>query len=1094
MIGPSRNAALPGGIPGTPAPPLASPAGARSPWEGPANLHSLAFATMWSTGPDPERDGVVRVAAWKRSADGSSWIEMVRLCDPFPERKDKAQSRRTVREFKLDAADLSGAPSSNDAYAELADFLEGCTVITLDRRPFLTWARELSGGEEPPFRTLDLSSLAALFLPGRLSAAGDGLVNQLLGLDPAATSKRALDPAHLHAALGALLGRVLGGGEERLAMVAIGYARVAASLARIDPQAASELGFALQLLEYPSQWRDTPEALFPLHEALSDGRLSDSIRAWDTIEDAVDVAVPGWTRRMADDIARGSLPEALEQEVTLDQADCTLVDQIFDEHVLHVVADRGGEPAYRPGQHQVARELATGFGSRELLLVHAPTGTGKTLAYLVPIMLWAQRNSVRVGVATFTRALQEQAMERDVPFARAVLERAGVKADQKSLRVVLLKGRQNYLCWRSLRLASPAEGAPALDDLAWLICALFAMEDIEGDLDRLPRAPPLPALDPEDWSQALGALVRTCRGEPRCCTSKVDRDTCGAEVSRRRAERAHVVVTNHAFALARREFFRLLVFDECEHLHDVAHNTFSRTVPTRALADLLKRFHRRGARRPPLNRIEKLAVAGTPAWTTARHCIVAREAAGAALIQLEGELSSFEHWRDERLESRKQDDAHSLFREYTAEPDATGMLASQKDLLEALDQLEAGCSRLAEHLDQMPSRGLGRARRYLDILRNELSDRRLAVNAWIPRTEAGDPHFRPDTFHDVELRPNGERILAARVLLPHEFLGRMYYPDLFGAVFISATTWLKDGFDSQATYLGLTRAAQPAEDEDRFECKVRTFRAPETFDYSRVLVGVPRDAPSVRDGKQAYLGYVARVIGYLSERTRGRILALFTNANDVAQTAELLRDLMTARRIPLFWQGQRGATKEELGALFRGHVDSVLLGLDTFWYGADFPGETLEHLIIARLPYGVPDGYHHAQCASLGRSEQRRQIYMPKALAKLRQGFGRLMRTESDRGSVLILDKRLADPRHRPFLRELPLRGAVEGPQDDILARLVRGDTDRILGEVLAHMELSSEVARAGLDQPFSSWGLPGTQGEKPWQPPVDVSADDVPF
>src|SRR4030095_10328528 len=142
----------------------------------------------------------------------------------------------------------------------------------------------------------------------------------------------------------------------------------------------------------------------------------------------------------------------------------------------------------------------------------------------------------------------------------------------------------------------------------------------------------------------------------------------------------------------------------------------------------------------------------------------------------------------------------------------------------------------------------------------------------------------------------------------------------------------------------------------------------------------------------------------------------------------------------------------------RTQVDSVLLGLDTFWYGADFPGATLEYLVLTRLPYGVPDRYHHAQCAALGPGEQRRRIYLPRALAKFRQGFGRLMRRESDRGCVFLLDGRALEARQRRVRKDLPIErrfepGAARGESGG-RARLVRADTDRCLREALAHMDL----------------------------------------
>jgi Rad3-related DNA helicase len=229
---------------------------------------------------------------------------------------------------------------------------------------------------------------------------------------------------------------------------------------------------------------------------------------------------------------------------------------------------------------------------------------------------------------------------------------------------------------------------------------------------------------------------------------------------------------------------------------------------------------------------------------------------------------------------------------------------------------------------------------------------------------------------------------------------------------------------------------------------------------------VPRDAPSVTADKQAFLDYVRRFVAFLGERTRGRMLVLFTNAQDLRQVGEELSGFFRARRIPLLFQNMEGASKEELGDLFRARIDSVLLGVDTFWYGADFPGETLEYLVIVKLPYGVPDRYHHAQCAAMGAGEQRNRIYLPRAIAKFRQGFGRLMRRVSDKGSVFLLDGRVLDARHRMFLRELPLESAFDhrgGPG----ARLVRGETSRCVYEALAHMDLVEDVASRELGFDF---------------------------
>jgi Rad3-related DNA helicase len=390
-------------------------------------------------------------------------------------------------------------------------------------------------------------------------------------------------------------------------------------------------------------------------------------------------------------------------------------------------------------------------------------------------------------------------------------------------------------------------------------------------------------------------------------------------------------------------------------------------------------------------------------------------------------------------------------------------------------QLDARLAELVERVEQLNLKRSGTLRRAFDRARLDLNEVTAVIDQWIPMPE-GRPVFLSSTFYDVERDNRDDVILAARVLLPNEFLGRNYYPELKTGVFLSATTWLQDGFSAARAYLGLDRAEHPAEDEEREPCKVRTFRAPDVFDYKRVLIAIPRDAPVVTD-KTKFLDYVRRFVTFLGERTHGRMLVLFTNSQDVKQVGEDTTGFFRARRIPLLFQNMEGSAKEELSEVFRSTVSSILFGVDTFWYGADFPGETLEYLVIVRLPYGVPDRYHHAQCAILGANEQRRQIYVPRALAKFRQGFGRLMRRESDRGCVFVLDGRVSDPRHRFFLRELPIERAFDAgtsPAPETSgARLVRGDTDHCVHEALAHMNLLADVKRRGLDESFRDDGRP---------------------
>jgi Rad3-related DNA helicase len=157
-----------------------------------------------------------------------------------------------------------------------------------------------------------------------------------------------------------------------------------------------------------------------------------------------------------------------------------------------------------------------------------------------------------------------------------------------------------------------------------------------------------------------------------------------------------------------------------------------------------------------------------------------------------------------------------------------------------------------------------------------------------------------------------------------------------------------------------------------------------------------------------------------------------------------------------------GFQKEEIMRLFRAQKESVLFGLDTFWYGVDFPGPTCEYVVMPKLPYGAPDDYMIAQQARMGWGPQRNAIYLPKALAMFRQGCGRLLRSESDRGAVVLLDRRVLEKRHANFLKELPT-----GPEEWQVPEVIQADTEECFERIFAHMRLGGEIERRGLTASF---------------------------
>ena len=1075
-----------------------------------------ACVVLWASGTDTRLDGVVRMAAVRRGEDGD-WEAHDSYCSPYDD--DAGATRRIVTRFGVGSECLEGAPTKEEAWLALREFV-GARPVLADDGPLLeSWARTLdraAGVDAPPLDVIGLDDVAALVEPGHLSSCAPAeLVRTFVDPEVAPRPAAAIQPPHVLAALAEVVARFQDLGPVVHAVCARSWRKALEGLEGEDLTASRRLARTLDVIDHPERWGGDSALL-------AGGRLRSGVlsgASFDDLDEDDPLAIlePAVANPPDLDSEAKPLDADTEDAAPFIDEDLVLLDELFRTHLPDLFnegrARRPRAELYRKSQHRVSEEVARCLGSDELLLVHAPTGTGKTLAYLLPALIWSRRYGVRVGIATYTRALQSQAMEREVPRALAALARAGLPG---GFRVSILKGREHSLCWRALRIHSPQEGDDPETWLAWTSLALFAARDLEGDLDRFPRRPPVRLMGTGAYRTALRALLGQVKGRSGCCSTKADRAVCAAETARRRAERSHVVITNHSFALARPEFFRRVVFDECEHLHDQAMSAWSHRVSFPDMRRVLRRLHEPGARsgggrqRPALDRLQKKVLPGSAAHERLQAARTLWTQASTALSDLEAQVLGYEGWRSSALVGRGESEQHGLFREYVETcADAAGMITARVALESSLARLDGALAQLNEELELAPIRRGERIRRTLELSRIDVAEVGRAVASWLPMDD-GVPSLGDRVFHDVERNARDEPVLAALVLLPGDALGRHYYPELTSAAFVSATTRLGGSFDKARSYLGLDRVAardpETGEVDHSAGChRVTAFHAPEVFDYSRVLVGVPRGVPSVQN-REAYLDFLVRYLPWYAERTRGRMLVLFTSLRDVREVGERAAAAFHERGLPLFWQGMDAAGKEELSSLFRERVEATLFGVDTFWYGADFPGETLETLVLARLPYGVPDRYHHAQCAAIGRNAQHQSIYMPRALAKFRQGFGRLMRKASDRGVVLVLDSRVTERRHREFLAELP----VERPGQfdaETRARLVRGDLDLVGREAFAHLGLLSDMERRGLEAHFTGRRAPDERAfaragrdapppllEEGLTGPIEVDPDDLPY
>lgn len=1032
------------------------------------------FVACWATGPDPARDGVFYLEATAFPSDEApvavvpaTWLA------PFPDHRPGAPLSRRLRELGL-APELEAdlAPAARALPPLLAALAARPLIVAGDRDGLLARFRRFVPDAVAP-TVLDLESFAAFLHPRRGERSFPALWHRFLDGEPPAEPR----PPALRRLCAALVEAHFEREARLRQLCARSLDEIHSCCDGDEAEGAEWLELARRLLDRPSRYAAAAEDdLF--RRAPEDGRFSADL------DDA-----PLEAERLLAEIEPAFAAEysaffaAAEPLPARDEADSAelgdeehgLLERYFDQ-LPRLFAGEGAPPPERPGQRALGHAVRHALERHEFLLADAPTGTGKTLGYLAPLLLWSVARGVRVALSTYTRALQEQAYFRELPRALELLRRAGLP-EERLPRVSMLKGRANYICGRAIADAAPDPGGgSAVARATWLRLALHYCEDPSADLDGFSLAPGVPLGNPARVMRAARAMVGEVRALPRCCEGKAAR-RCAAGVRSLRAERSHLVVTNHAYVLARPEAYSHVVFDECDHLHEVTISARSFDIDLAEVEELARLLQAgRGRDRAPLERLARL-LARLPDEQTSDElrAAAARAVRGAQDLDAAGhattrELRRYLEWRRETGDELTPEERAFLLHTYLETGAGDALATALNALKDAVDLLDGALRSVIEELASVPERRASSLRWQLRRPLDELAHWREGLYLWLGGKnaslgEGGEGDFSEDFHYDASFEQRRRPLLTLKWLLPHKWLGEAYLPSLRGAVLVSATARVKGGFRAMKGYLGLDIVEEGSVDKPGRA--VHDFAGPPTFDARAALVCVPEDAPpyaqaGARHGE--WLDYVADALLFLAERTRGRVLGLFTNRLVLQRVGERLAPAFGARGLPLYWQGMPGLAKEEIAERFRARIDSVLLGLDTFWYGVDFPGETCEYVVMTKLPFGVLDDYHFAQRARMGYGPQRNRIYLPKALAMFRQGCGRLLRHESDRGVVLVLDRRVLDKRHGGFLEELP-----GGREDFEEPNLLVAPTDECFRRAFAHMRLGAEIERRGLQGVFSA-------------------------
>ena len=620
---------------------------------------------------------------------------------------------------------------------------------------------------------------------------------------------------------------------------------------------------------------------------------------------------------------------------------------------------------FRPQQQEMAVAVARALEEDRHLVVEAGTGVGKSLAYLVPAILFALEQHKKAIISTHTINLQEQLLHKDIPILKKVLP--------VEFEAALMKGRQNYVCPRRLERALQNSKelftGPETNELERI--ADWASKTRDGSLSDLSIEP-----DPKVWTQVCSeahiCTQKTCGQNPRCFYQQ----------ARKRLLAADVIVLNHTLLFMllgspdeqehRESGFLFpndfIIFDEAHTVEQVASKQIGIGVSQYGLRSTIQRLYN--------------------ARTKKGLFTIMRDAAGVRLAaELIDDVEKFFDAVESASDFRKGREFR--VREIDLVPDTiTGRLVA----------LQARVAEVVKRADD-------------EILKAELQefgrrirDARDGIAIFLEQSA-------PQHVYWVERTGKTAQFLSLNAapidLAPH--LRRMLFRDNCCSVMTSAT--LAVGREDLAYFrerVGATEA--------------EPLQLGSPFDFQKQMkMFVVRKMPDPREAD--YAKELERWIAHFVKQTDGAAFVLFTSYRDMQQVAGEMQKFFAGQGMNLLVQGG-GAPRSKLLEQFKSTPRGVLFGTDSFWSGVDVPGEALSNVIITRLPFAVPDTPLIE--AKLELVQERggdafTEFSLPEAILKLRQGVGRLIRTKTDRGIVVILDNRIVTkPYGRAFMQALP--------------------------------------------------------------------------
>lgn len=690
---------------------------------------------------------------------------------------------------------------------------------------------------------------------------------------------------------------------------------------------------------------------------------------------------------------------------------------------ISAVIEQGGpfaryfhEYEYRPQQVEMLKAVARSLSEGQHLMVEAGTGTGKSFAYLIPAACWAVQNQRRVVISTNTINLQDQLITKDIPDLQAAL---GL-----NVRAVVMKGRSNYLCPRRLE-AMRMHGPENVDELRVLAKVLVWLnEGASGDRGELNLNGPA---ERDAWSK-LNAEDDACKIDT--CIKRTGGD-CPFFRARQAAQSAHLIIVNHALLLADiaansrvlPEYDNLIV-DEAHHLEEATTNALSFRVSQSDLERTMRELG--GSSAGVLGRYLTLISHLLPPSDLALQTTLATRATDYA-FRFENTARQFFNEIDHFLTDQREGNPLGTYPQQVrilpathTQPGWMEVEITWENADEALKELLSLLTDIYQSIsgftDEIPEE-LENAQGNLGNVLRRLTEIETNVSEMVNRLDS-------EKIYWVEVNPNNGRItLQVAPLHIGKLMEEYLWHKKSSVILTSATLTTAGDFD----YL---RGRLNADEADEL-----ALGSPFDFENAALLYLV-NDIPDPASASQ-YQNAVESTLIRLCKATGGRTLVLFTSYSQLKKTSQVITPALADRGIAVFEQGE-GASANALLENYKNSQQAVLLGTRSFWEGVDIPGAALSVVVMVKLPFDVPsDPIIAARSETF--EDPFNEYSIPEAILRFRQGFGRLIRTQSDRGVVAVLDRRILTKKYgKIFLDSLPPCTRRVGPAQDLPSETVK--------------------------------------------------------